>query len=50
MSREIHNLIAETMAEYRKMHVKRMHLLKTMYDEDDWELINTNTKYVSYFL
>ena len=50
MCREINNLVSDTTEKYRRMHMKRMFKLKAAYNEDDWEMINTNSKFISYFL
>ena len=48
--RAVSNIVADTISQFKKDHVKRLYRLKAEFEEDDWELINTNTKYVSYFL
>ena len=47
--RTISNLISTTLAEYRSNHTKRMYRIKPHFEEDDWEMINTNSKFISYF-
>lgn len=47
--RTLSNLISTTLSEYRSNHAKRMYRIKPHFEEDDWEIINANSKFIPYF-
>lgn len=50
MNRAVNDIIADMISTFKKMHVKQLYRLKREFEEEDWEMISANTKYVSYFL
>ena len=43
-------IISEAFSQFRKMHTKRLDFLKKEFEPEDWDIINSNSTYVSYFL
>ena len=48
--RAVNDIIANMISRFKKTHVKQLYRLKREFEEEDWEMLNANTKYVSYFL
>lgn len=46
----VSDVISEVLADFRKSHVKRLEQLKKEFSPDDWDLISTNSSYISYIL
>lgn len=46
----VSDVISEVIADFRKSHVKRLEQLKKEFSPDDWDLISTNSSYISYIL
>lgn len=49
-SSDVSQVIADVLANFRKNHVKRLELLRREFSPDDWDLISTNSSYISYIL
>lgn len=50
MSRAVNDIISDMISTFKKVHVKQLYRLKREFEEEDWEMISANTKYISYFL
>lgn len=48
--RTVNDIIANMISQFKKTHVKQLYRLKREFEEEDWEMLSANTKYVSYFL
>ena len=46
----VNDIISEVVADFRKNHIKRLELLKREFSPDDWDLISTNSSYISYIV
>ena len=46
----MNDIIANMISQFKKTHVKQLYRLKREFEEEDWEMLSANTKYVSYFL
>ncbi|KAK8820282.1 hypothetical protein WA577_006348, partial [Blastocystis sp. JDR] len=44
----VNDIIANMISQFKKTHVKQLYRLKREFEEEDWEMLNANTKYVPY--
>ena len=48
--RAVNDIIANMISQFKKTHVKQLYRLKREFEEEDWEMLNANTKYVPYII